>query len=549
MSATDGQSGPAETSWGTHPTEQRKDELEETLRKWEAESNPGDRRGPLGETLREREAESNLNDDYNDDYVQLWQEALRDWKEGSNLNDRRGSLLEETLRKWEAESNPGDRRGPFDGTPLNGADVFWLAICSLSHHSKVEAERLLRMSLIPPIDLSRIHLEGAHLEKAWLTGAHLERAHLEKAWLTGAHLEGARLVWANLVGAHLERAHLVEAHLVGAHLEGAHLERAYLERADLEGAHLEGARLEKVILRRAYLKGANLRRAGLREAILVDADLRGANVTRADLQQANLYRTDLREGEFAEADLRGSSLVAADLRGANLSRAIFDIEANLADAKLGDRECGFASVIDTAWNGVILASVDWSGLFRNHWWLPLSRGKLGDDQRDPRTAARAHRQLAMALRAQGLNAEAAELDYRAHIRASKDLWNKKRYPAALFSWLACAVFGYGYRLGRCLALYVGVVLLFSLIYCLIPYGHKASSSFYLPWWPKAVISFYLPWWPKAVILSFTSFHGRGFLPSDVTGSVWHGAWAAGEAVVGLFIEVTLIATFTQRVFR
>ena len=498
MSATDGQSGPAETSWGTHPTEQRKDELEETL------------------------------------------------------------------RKWEAESNPGDRRGPFDGTPLNGADVFWLAICSLSHHSKVEAERLLRMSLIPPIDLSRIHLEGAHLEKAWLTGAHLEGARLVWANLVGAHLVGANLVGAhlvgaNLVGAHLEgaylerahlvEAHLVEAHLVGAHLEGAHLERAYLERADLEGAHLEGARLEKVILRRAYLKGANLRRAGLREAILVDADLRGANVTRADLQQANLYRTDLREGEFAEADLRGSSLVAADLRGANLSRAIFDIEANLADAKLGDRECGFASVIDTAWNGVILASVDWSGLFRNHWWLPLSRGKLGDDQRDPRTAARAHRQLAMALRAQGLNAEAAELDYRAHIRASKDLWNKKRYPAALFSWLACAVFGYGYRLGRCLALYVGVVLLFSLIYCLIPYGHKASSSFYLPWWPKAVISFYLPWWPKAVILSFTSFHGRGFLPSDVTGSVWHGAWAAGEAVVGLFIEVTLIATFTQRVFR
>ncbi len=182
--------------------------------------------------------------------------------------------------------------------------------------------------------------------------------------------------------------------------------------------------------------------------------------------------------------------------------------------------------------------MDWSGLSRKHWWLPLSGGKLGDDRRDPRTSARAHRQLALALRSQGLNAEAAELDYRAHIRVSKDLWNKEQYLASLFSWLACVVFGYGYRLGRCFALYAGVILLFSLIYHLTPYGYGPHFS-----------PHYLPWWPQAVILSFNSFHGRGFLPSDVTGSVVQGAWAAGEAVIGLLIEVTLIATFTQRVFR
>ena len=175
--------------------------------------------------------------------------------------------------------------------------------------------------------------------------------------------------------------------------------------------------------------------------------------------------------------------------------------------------------------------------------------RLGDDQHEEApVAGRANQQLALALRAQGLNAEAAELDYRARVWRLRDLCHKRQYLAALFSWLSYIVCGYGYRLRRCFAFYIGAILVFSIIYSLIPYG-QASSSFYLPWWPKAVISLYLPWWPKAVILSFTSFHGRGFLPNEVAESVWHGAWAAVEAVVGLLIEVTLIATFTQRVFR
>jgi len=512
---------------------------------------------------------------------------------GTHPTEQRQAELEGMLRKWESESDHGPRRSPFDGIPLNGAEVFWLTIQAAPDDiSKAKAEQLLRGPFTPspigPFDLSKLHLDGAylpgaHLEKADLRGAHLDganlrgahldgadlrgahlekadlgAAHLEKidfagayldgAYLPGAYLDGAYLVGAPLKGVTLQAAHLKGANLRGAYLDRADLARAYLDGADLQGAHLEGAHLqgahlEGAYLQEAYLKGAfleaaHLEKTDLRKAILVDANLRGVNVTRASLQRANLYRADLREGEFDEADLRGSSLVAADLRGADLSRAIFDIEANLADAKLGDRNCGFASVIDTGWNGVILASVDWSGLFRKHWWQPLSGGKLGDDRRGSRLAARAHRQLALALRAQGLNAEAAELDYRAHIRASKDLWHKGQYLAAFASWLACAVFGYGYRLGRCFALYVGVVLLFSIIYRSIPYGYGARYS-----------PHYLPWWPQALILSFTSFHGRGFLSSDVAGSVWHGAWAAGEAVVGLLIEVTLIATFTQRVFR
>lgn len=330
---------------------------------------------------------------------------------GARPTEQQQAKLERMLHQWETEGNHGDRRGPFDGEVLNGAEVFWLAVQatrSRIRETEAEIEQFLRdlstSGSIKPFRLSELHLEGASLEKA-----------------------------------RLERANLLQAHLNGANLVRAHLEDAYLQWAHLQGVDLRGG----------HLRGSNL----------VDANLQGAVVAGAGLQQANFYKADLRKGDFAEANLCGSSLMEADLRGANLSHAIFDIEANLADAKLGNRENGFAAVTDTAWNGVILTSVDWSGLFRKHWWSPLSGGKLGDDQRDPRTTARAHRQLALALRAQGLNAEAAELDYRAHIRARRNLWRKGQFSAYLASWLACIVAGYGYRLGRCFAFYASVVVL------------------------------------------------------------------------------------------
>ena len=422
---------------------------------------------------------------------------------GTNPTEQRQTKLEEMLHEWEMESNHGDRLGPFERESLSGADAFWLAIHAFPDIDKAKVKKRLDTPFTYMLGDSGLSIEGGglvqqHLKDAFLTGAHLKKAILTKAYLEGVDLEGV----------------------------------------DLEGADLRGVDLEGANLRRANLRGANLRGANLRKADLVDANLCEADVTKADLQGANLFKADFRKANFYKADLQGASFVRAKLAGANLSHAVFGMRTDLGEAKLGDQDLGLVSVADTIWNDVILASIDWSGLFRKHWWLPLSGGKLGDDRRDPRTSARAHRQLALALRSQGLNAEASELDYRAHIRASRDLWSKKRYLAALFSWLACAVFGYGYRLGRCFALYAGVVLLFSIIYHLVPYGYNVRHT-----------SLCLPWWPQAVILSFNSFHGRGFLPSDVTESVAQGAWAASEAVIGLLIEVTLIATFTQRVFR
>ncbi|HKV83509.1 MAG TPA: hypothetical protein VJN88_03065, partial [Ktedonobacterales bacterium] len=57
----------------------------------------------------------------------------------------------------------------------------------------------------------------------------------------------------------------------------------------------------------------------------------------------------------------------------------------------------------------------------------------------------------------------------------------------------------------------------------------------------------------AVVFSVTSFHGRGFFPGGRPG---HSltlddpvtVLAAAEAIIGLLIEISFIATFTQRFF-
>ncbi len=52
----------------------------------------------------------------------------------------------------------------------------------------------------------------------------------------------------------------------------------------------------------------------------------------------------------------------------------------------------------------------------------------------------------------------------------------------------------------------------------------------------------------ALVFSLTSFHGRGFFPGGLSLEDAITQYAAFEAVVGLFIEISFIATFTQRLF-
>jgi len=55
-------------------------------------------------------------------------------------------------------------------------------------------------------------------------------------------------------------------------------------------------------------------------------------------------------------------------------------------------------------------------------------------------------------------------------------------------------------------------------------------------------------WNEAIVIRMTALHGRGFFPEEFKPGDPQALVAAIEALVGLLIEVTFIATLTQRLF-
>jgi hypothetical protein len=104
------------------------------------------------------------------------------------------------------------------------------------------------------------------------------------------------------------------------------------------------------------------------------------------------------------------------------------------------------------------------------------------------------------------------------------------YGRYIFSLFLDFIAGYGYKPGRSLFWYFVVVFGFTVAYHL--FGKNISLI-------------------EAFVLSITSFHGRGFFPGlGNETSLYNplGVLAAIEAVIGLIIEISFIATFTQRFF-
>jgi uncharacterized protein YjbI with pentapeptide repeats len=334
----------------------------------------------------------------------------------------------------------------------------------------------------------------------------------------------------------------------GASLGGAHLELAYLREAHLEGASLVEAHLERASLVEAHLEGADLLRAHLEGANLTVAHLEGADLLRAHLEGANLFR--------------------ARLEGADLRLAFFDAATALNDVTLTGPKEGPARLADVRWGDVNLSVVDWTALHelgderaaRN--WKPApfkppegrpSRHELIEKRRAHdreqsavrlgtyRTAVRASRQLAVALQDQGLNEEAAHFALRAQVVQRQVFRRHRRYGQYLFSWFLALLAGYGYQPVRTVLVYLATIAGFACMYMQatrgwIPFGLPAPSQLGpLPWY-------------EALILSVSSFHGRGFFqPLQSLGDPI-AALAAIEAVIGLLVEISFIATFTQRFF-
>ncbi len=394
-------------------------------------------------------------------------------------------------------------------------------------------------------DLYRAQLAGANLSRAQLAGASLIEAQLEGAILMEAQLAGANLMEARLKGAYLRRAQLKGAELSGAQLVGASLIEAQLEgarliKAQLAGASLIGAQLEGARLIEAQLAGADLSRAQLKGAILIEAQLEGAYLIEAQLEGVNLSEAQLEGADLSRARLKGVDLSKAQLEGADLSGARLE-GVDLREVILGDKQRIGPRFADVQWGDTNLAVVDWSQVAvlgderearqkkRPDGGKKVKAVRLSEYQ----TAVRANRQLAVALQTQGLHEEAARFAYRAQRLQRIVLrrqWRQWKVGSYLFSGFLDLIAGYGYRPGRTVLWYLFVIIGFAVAY--FAFGH-------------------LPPFPDALVFSLMSFHGRGFFPSLSSETSLHNQVveiAAIEAVVGLLIEISFIATFTQRYF-
>jgi hypothetical protein len=334
---------------------------------------------------------------------------------------------------------------------------------------------------------------------------------------------------------------LEQRYMAGVHLQGANLSQAHLEGAILQGAHLDGA----------TLRGTHLEEANLFRAYLKDAYLRGAH-----LEDAKLRGTRM----------EGAYFPGAYLQGADLRNAFFDNASNLERITLSTEKLDCALLADVQWGSVNLSVVNWQHIRilgdeykarQREISIPArtarEKSRLLEDYHE---AVRAYRQLANALRAQGMNEEAVHFAYRAQKLQRKVLWRQvvwgkaeadsfqagmqkgmwervrelrwraQKFGAFIFSWFLDILAGYGYKPGRSLFIYLLMIAGFATCYSF--FGHLPPA--------------------EAVIFSVTSFHGRGFFPGTFSLGSPITALAALEAVAGLFIEISFIATFTQRFF-
>ncbi len=306
---------------------------------------------------------------------------------------------------------------------------------------------------------------------------------------------------------------------------------------------------------------------------------KGAFLNRAHLEGATLWKAQLAGKAYAPHDpdllriRRWKSDLPTTLPATDLREAVLDPATNLGDVALGDGRTSSVRVADLRWGDANLAVIDWSPLLDRERRRPFARHKpfypLGDERAawdwrpQPfmppagkpscaelrkahaefdegqakakldafRAAVRANRQLATALRDQGMNEEADQFAYRAQVLQRQVFHlQHKRGRAALSAFLDLLA-GYGYRPGRSLVAYVIAILGFAVGYYLI--GQAVGPAFA----PDG-----------AVVFSMTSFHGRGFFPGGISIEDPITKLAAIEAFVGLIIEVSFIATFTQRFF-
>jgi hypothetical protein len=318
----------------------------------------------------------------------------------------------------------------------------------------------------------------------------------------GFALTGADTYWLAEQSGPDELGRVPNLHLEGAYLRAAHLEGAILREAHLEGAYLRAAHLEGANLRWAHLEGAYLRAAHLEESTLILTHLERATLTLAHLDRATLIATFFDKYSLLnDAILTGVSLDQVSFDQTNLTVVNWSLVTTLGDDQTA------------------LAPRDTNGKPKTH------DTRLGEY----RAAVRANRLLAVSLRNQGMNEDADRFAYRAQVLQQQVLLRQRKFGAYLFARFIDGLAGYGYKPVRSLIAYLVLVLGFAAGY----YTLGQTAGPHLQWY-------------EALVVSLTAFHGRGFFSQQFSPGAPQSILAAAEAVVGLIIEISFIATFTQR---
>lgn len=414
-----------------------------------------------------------------------WFEAWGYWRTEPEIDGERQAFLTERR-----SITPDIELGiyPFKDIKLSRADVEWLLATHENGRGPVDWNDASQQ------EREGMDLRGADLRSVDLSGLPLARMNAGGFYWNYATIELHKAALAHFEG----------ASLFSAHLEGALLKYAHLENADLSETHLENANLRSAHLERAWLSNAHLERANLR---------------------------------FAH--LEGAYLGNVHLEGANLGSAFFDQATQLNSMDIGSKEWGIASLVDVHWSNANLAVVKWSqvNMLGDEYEARQRNGSDGKAKsrtkglEEYQIAARANRQLAVELQAQGLNEDAARFAYRAQKLQRVVFRRQRKFAKYLFSGILDLLAGYGYRPGLSVIWYLIIIFGFALSY------HVFGGLSLFP--------------PDAFVFSIMSFHGRGFFPSLSSETNLHNPlvlFAAIEAIVGLLIEISFIATFTQRFF-
>ncbi len=421
------------------------------------------------------------------EWVAYWNAAGQPWRTEPEIASTRQEFLNMCLA-IQVDLDAGIYK--FKGIALNRADVEWL----LAQHEDGRG----------PVD--------------WYNLDHLDRV--------GIDLRGADLRGVNLSGLPL-------SHMIGG-LNARERNRAQAGR-DMATVHLEGAILSETHLEKAELYMAHLEQADLFKAHLAGASLRKAHLEGASLRLAYLAALD--DQNYKKREKKTLASFTQLLPPADLRAAFFDGVTDLRNAHLGDAQHGFVRLADAHWGDVNLAIVDWSLVkllgdeARAHALARQGKTEKEDLIESYREAVRANRQLAVALQGQGLNEEAAHFLYRAQVLQREVVRLKRQIGTYIFSMFLDILAGYGYKPVRSLFAYLLVISCFATIDFIL--GNVVGPHLS----PLG-----------SLVFSITSFHGRGFFPGGLILDDPITMMAAIEAVTGLAIEISFIATFTQRFF-